>query len=55
MIVKQISLDIEVDKEDVNLELIIVDLLMKNGFSVLGSNQDDISAPYNNGECWTKQ
>ena len=46
MIVKQVSLDIEVDDSDIDLERIIIDLLESNGYNVLGSTQIDISDYY---------
>ncbi|WP_313069833.1 hypothetical protein [Lacrimispora sp.] len=46
MIVKQVNIDIEVDNSDINMETIIKELLEKQGFNVLGTEQTDISYAY---------
>lgn len=46
MIVKQVSIDVEVNDSNVDLEGIIKNLLAKNGFNVLGTEQMDISYAY---------
>ena len=47
MIVKQVSLDIEVNNSDIDLESVIVKLLEQNGYNILGSEQTDMSKQYN--------
>lgn len=46
MIVKQVSIDIEVDNSNIDMETIIRDLLEKEGFNVLGTGQTDMSEAY---------
>lgn len=47
MIVKLISMDIQVHDEDCDLEGELKALLEENGYNVLGTNQEDISWAYN--------
>ncbi|GLB26573.1 hypothetical protein LXJ15735_28140 [Lacrimispora xylanolytica] len=46
MIVKQVSIDIEVNNSDIDMETIIKELLLKQGFNVLGTEQTDMSEEY---------
>ncbi len=46
MIVKQVSIDIEVDNSDIDIETILKELLEKQGFNVLGTEQTDMSEEY---------
>lgn len=52
MIVKQVSIDVEVNDSDIDLEGIIKSLLAEKGFNVLGSDQIDISEMYS--KCCNK-
>jgi hypothetical protein len=47
MIVKQISVDIEVDDGDIDFTTMIMDFIEGKGFNVMGIDQIDISEPYN--------
>lgn len=46
MIVKQVSVDIEVNDSNIDVETIIKTLLEKEGFKVLGTDQIDMSDVY---------
>lgn len=46
MIVKQVSIDVEVNDSDIDLEGVIKSLLAEKGFNVFGSDQIDISEMY---------
>lgn len=46
MIVKQVSIDVEVNDSNIDLEGIANKLLSENGFNVLGSDQIDLSEIY---------
>jgi predicted methyltransferase len=47
MIVKQVSVDIEVDDGDIDFTTMINDFIESKGFTVMGVDQIDISEPYN--------
>lgn len=46
MIVKQISIDIEVSDSNIDLEEVVESLLIEKGFNLLGIDQNDISEAY---------
>ena len=47
MIVKQVSIDVEINDSNEDLERIMVEFLESKGYFIYGSNQEDMSGFYN--------
>lgn len=47
MIVKQVSIDVEVNDSNEDLEKLVVKFLESKGYFIYGSNQEDMSNFYN--------